>query len=166
MKHLLGAATVLSLVLVAACGQQGGDNASDTQPNVAVNAAAQESIRARQTHYKQIGAAMKGINDQLKSGAPDVAAIQGHAARIAEYAPQIEGWFPQGSGSEAGLKTRAAAEIWSDPDGFREAAQLFVARAESFNRVAQEGSLDAIRAALPQLGDSCKTCHDRFRGPE
>jgi cytochrome c556 len=165
MKQMWTAATALCLVLAAACGQ-GAENGVTEEPNVAANAEAQASIRARQSHYKQIGAAMKGINDQLKSRSPDVAEIQRHAARIDEYAPQIEGWFPSGSGAEAGLKTRAAEEIWSDPEGFRRAAELFVARAQSFNRVAQEGGIEAIRAALPELGDSCKTCHDRFRGPE
>jgi cytochrome c556 len=165
MKQMLAGATAVSLILVAACGKEAGD-APAQQPNVAVDAEAQASIRARQTHYKQIGAAMKGINDQLKSGSPDVAAIQQHAARIEEYAPQIEGWFPTGTGAEAGLKTRAAAEIWSDPEGFRRAAQLFVARSQSFNRIAQEGRIEAIRAAVPELGKSCSNCHDNFRGPE
>lgn len=165
-QTILAAAAAASLALVAACGESGQGNGIPEGPNVAANAEAQASIRARQTHYKQIGAAMKGLNDQLKASNPDIAAIQAHAARMEEYAPQIAGWFPTGSGAEAGLKTRAKEEIWSDPEGFRRAAELFVARAQSFNRIAQEGRIEPIRAALPELGAACKACHDDYRGPE
>jgi cytochrome c556 len=168
MKNILVAATVVSLVLVA-CKNQSEPPAPPANQSAATGAAAAnaaDSIRARQSHYKEIGKAMKGISAELKADSPSVPTIQTHAARLKEFAPQIEGWFPQGSGSEAGLKTRAKQEIWSDPEGFRRAAQTFVAAAGSFHGVAQGGDVQAIRAAVPDLGASCKGCHDKFRAPE
>jgi cytochrome c556 len=164
-------ALISTLMLATACGSadKETDTARQEGPQFSgqsrtVNAA--ESIRARQTHYNQIGRAMKGINDELKAGSPSVRAIQGHAAQMRRFAPQIHGWFPAGSGSEAGLKTRAKREIWSDPQGFRRAAQAFVNATRQFDAVARRGDVKAIRAAVPALGAACKGCHDRFRAPE
>lgn len=170
--------TLLALsvcAMVAACGEPDQANvtatanqqeaapapASGNASRQAANAA--DSIRARQSHYKKIGKAMKGINDELKKDSPSVATIQANAATINGFAPQVQGWFPSGSGSEAGLKTDARAEIWSRPDEFRQRAGKFVAAAATFNRTAQGGDLAAIRAGVKELGGTCKGCHEQFR---
>jgi cytochrome c556 len=127
----------------------------------AANAA--ESIKTRQTHYKQMGKAMKATNDELKKDAPAIAVIQEHAATINKFAPQIQGWFPDGSGAEAGVKTEARAEIWGKPDEFKKAAADLVTAAAQFNSIAQAGDLAAIRAGVKTLGGTCKACHDKFR---
>jgi cytochrome c556 len=101
----------------------------------------------------------------MKGSSPDVAVIQRHAGLIAGFGPQILTWFPEGSGPEAG-KTRAKAEVWTDAATFRSAAQRFEQVSGEFNRAAQSGNVDAIRAALPALRQSCSNCHDKFRGPE
>jgi cytochrome c556 len=164
-RMLLGAGTAVSLVIVAACRQAEAPAPTAEEGNaVAANVA--ESIKARQTHYKQIGAAMKGIGDQLKAGSPDIEVLRQHAATMQTFAPQISGWFPEGTGSEAGLRTRAKAEIWSDPEGFRRASEQFVGAANGFHQAAATGDLAAIRAAAGPLGTSCRDCHDRFRAPE
>lgn len=169
MNKLMLAGTAALLVAVAACQDKetppppppaeasAGDAKSD-------DAAA--SLRARQTHYKQIGKSMKAIGDELKGGEPSLQEVRINAARIAEYAPQVLGWFPTGSGSEAGLKTRAKQEIWSDPEGFARAAQTFIVVSEQFHDITQTGDLAAIRAGYEDLGASCKNCHDDFRAPE
>lgn len=127
----------------------------------AANAA--ESIRTRQQHYKEIGRAMKSIGDELKKPSPDVAAIQAGAATIDRFAPQIQGWFPDGSGAEAGVETEARAEIWSRPEEFRQAAQRLADEAARFNAVAGSGDLAAIRDGVKALGGACKNCHEQFR---
>ena len=125
------------------------------------NAAA--SIQARQTHYKEIGKSTKGINDELKSAAPSVASIQRYARTIATYGPQITTWFPHGTGSEAGVKTAAKAEIWAKPQEFAKDANDFKLESAAFYATAQKGDLGAIKAEFPKLGATCKACHDEFR---
>jgi cytochrome c556 len=158
----------------AACGeaQQGNEAAAPNEQTAAAAAPANgsapaanaaESIRTRQTHYKNIGKAMKGISDELKKDAPAVATIQTHAATINGLAPQVQGWFPDGSGSEAGLKTEAKAEIWAKPEEFKASAAKFVTAAAAFHQTAQAGDLAAIRTGVKNLGGSCKGCHDQFR---
>ena len=170
---------VAAVVAAGACNGGGGN---ETNGSVGTNEQRNEAVanvsqgqgtpqdhaavmKARHDHYEEMGRAMKGINTELKGGSPDVAAIQRHAALIARYGPQILSWFPEGSGPEAG-RTRAKAEIWTDAATFRAAQQRMEQASGAFNRAAQSGDLAAIRGALPELTDSCKNCHDKFRGPE
>jgi cytochrome c556 len=177
-NRLYTMAAVAAVIVTAACSGGGeGNNASsesNAQQNETVsNAASGQAtpqdhkaiMHARHEHYEEMGRAMKGIGNQLKGRNPDVAAIQRHAELIAGFGPRILSWFPEGSGPEAG-KTRAKAEIWTDAATFRAAAQRFEQVAGEFNRTAQGGDLAAIRAAVPELGNSCKNCHDKFRGPD
>ncbi|HEX9931769.1 MAG TPA: cytochrome c [Allosphingosinicella sp.] len=170
--------SVAAVIVTAACNSGGdGNNASSEtngQQNEAVtNVASGQGtpqdhkaiMHARHEHYEEMGRAMKGIGDQLKGSSPDIAAIQRHAGVVAGFGPQILTWFPEGSGPEAG-KTRAKAEIWSDAATFRAAAQRFEQVSGEFNRAAQSGNLEAVRAQLPALRQSCSNCHDKFRGPD
>ena len=120
-------------------------------------------IQARQAHYKVIGGASKGINDQLNSATPDVAAIQGYARTLDQLAPQIPSWFPAGSGPESGVKTLAKAEIWTQPAAFAAAAAGFATEARHFDMTAAGGNVDAIRAEYPTLAKACGNCHGQFR---
>lgn len=149
--------TAVTLAALGALALAGAAVAASPQMN------ATDSIRARQTHYKEIGASFKAIRDELSKPAVDKAKVQAAAAKMAAFAPQITGWFPKGSGSEAGLKTGAKAEIWSDPKGFAEQAENFVARTQRFNAIAMNGDVAEMKQAIPQLGGACKSCHDRFR---
>lgn len=120
-------------------------------------------IQARQANYKQIGKSAKGIYDALNSPAPSVQAIQGYAHTIDTLAPQLPSWFPAGSGPEAGVKTEAKPDIWAKPAEFKADAAALAAEAHKFDQVAATGDLAAIRAEFPNLGKTCKTCHDSFR---
>jgi len=131
---------------------------------VADNAAS--VIQARQAHYKQIGAASKGIHDELGKPAPSAAVIQGFAKTIDTLAPQIPSWFPAGSGPEAGVKTAAKPEIWTDAAGFSKVASALATEAHHFDDVAQGGNIDAIRAEYTNLGKACFACHSKYRAKE
>ena len=86
-----------------------------------------------------------------------------NADTLALYAPQIGGWFPRGSGSEAGLKTGARAEIWSDPKGFLVQVAQFEERTKKFQTIAHNGDVAEMKTFAPQVGAACKSCHERFR---
>ena len=173
MRPWLTIGSVAALITVAACNRSEEPVADEqTQQNVAVengSAAATDIAQLmhdRHERYEEIGKAMKGITRELKSGSPSLADVRRHAGVIAGYAPQVVSWFPPGSGPETGRRTRAKAEIWQDFDTFRQRARAFEAEAANFNRVAQTTDVEGMRAAHGELGNACKNCHDRFRGPE
>ena len=174
---LFGAISVAAVIVTAACNGGGEGNGSaativqqnETVSNVASGVATPADhkavMKARHDHYEEMGRAMKGIGDQLKAGSPDMVVIQRHADTVAGYGPQILGWFPEGSGPEAG-RTRAKAEIWSDAATFRAATERFQQASTGFQQAARAGDAAAVRAALPALKQSCSNCHDKFRGPD
>ena len=171
MRVWLTLGCAAALVAVAACNR-GEDPPPPADNEAAANAADADGIDVarimhdRHERYEQIGDAMKGISSQLKSNSPSLETIRGHSALIARYAPQVIDWFPPGTGPETGRETRAKAVIWQDFDTFRQRARAFATEAAEFDRAAQGGNLQAIRAAQRELGESCRNCHDRFRAPE
>ena len=178
MKVMLALGCTAALVVAAACNREEApraDNQAESTGNQAVadagaNLATPTDVAAfmhdRHERYEDLGKAMKGLGRELKAGSPSIATIQRHAAQIAQFAPQVPSLFPPGTGPETGRRTRAKAEIWSDPQTFRQRAEAFQRESARFNQAAQAGDLAAIRAAQPSLADSCKNCHDRFRTKE
>jgi cytochrome c556 len=120
-------------------------------------------VTARQAGYRALGAAFKGVNDQLRSGAPQGAVLKDAAGKIQATAKTQYGWFPAGSGPAPGLKTAARPEIWSQPAQFKAAQDAFAAQSGAFARAVASGDVGAITAASKQLGATCGGCHRSFR---
>lgn len=125
--------------------------------------AASAAIDARKANFKEIGGAFKTINDEIKSGAPDINTVRPLARDLATRASLISRQFPRGSGPESGLKTRAKPEIWTDPPGFQKLQTDLVAAANNLNAAAATGDVAALISARAALGGVCKSCHERFR---
>jgi cytochrome c556 len=121
--------------------------------------------KARHDHYHEVGDSFKVIRDQLKTDAPDVAAIKTAANVVSEAAANQEKWFPAGSGPEAG-KTGAKAEIWSKPAEFSTAMKNFADAAPKLQTAANSGDVAAIKSAFADTGKTCKGCHETFRTEE
>ena len=149
----MGAAVALAVGLgVAAGGAFAADQAA--------------AVQARQQHFKDQGKAFKAVLDELKKDAPDKAVVAANAAKLKASSAALPTWFPKGSGPEAGVKTEAKPDIWSDAAGFAAAADRFKTEAAKFDQLAQAGDLDAVKADVRAVGGSCKNCHDKFRVPD
>ncbi|MET0660587.1 MAG: cytochrome c [Steroidobacteraceae bacterium] len=128
--------------------------------------AAENAIKARHDHYHELGDAFKVIRDELRASSPNWDRIKPAAQAVKEASVDQGKWFPTGSGPESGLKTRAKAEVWSDPKGF-EAAQLAFAReAPKLVLLSQTGDAEGLTAQFKAVGKTCGGCHDKFRAPE
>ncbi|MSO73010.1 MAG: cytochrome c [Rhodospirillaceae bacterium] len=123
-------------------------------------------IKARQELMKGFGASFKIVNDQLKTEAPDKAAIAEAVKKIADTGKDVGSRFPAGTGAEAGIKTRAKPEIWSQAADFKASADTFVAASAKYLQVVSAGNMDAIKGEAKSLGDACGGCHKKFRVPE
>ena len=172
---------LLSLLATTACGQDDpGTNAStnagvDANASAAAAPAAAESGQTmltgtpaeiheqREKNFKQIAKANKTIQDELKKPTPDVATIRSSAGTLEGLAKQIPSWFPAGSGPQEGVKTEALPAIWEQGPKFSAAAARLAQTTTALNAAAVGGDLAAIRAAAPEVGASCKGCHDSFR---
>ncbi len=125
-----------------------------------------KAVLARQAHYKELGKAFGGLNGELRKETPDKAAIAAGATTAAALAKDLPSWFPKGSGPEAGVKTAAKAEIWTDAAGFAAAAGKLADETAKLQQVATAGDLDAIKAQMRATGGACKNCHDTYRAVE
>jgi cytochrome c556 len=163
------------MLVTAACGRddpavhQNAAAAQSEGANVAAPAGGQspaDTISARQKNYKQIAKANKTIQDALKAPQPDVAAIQANATTLAGLARQIPGWFPDGTGPEAGVETEALPAIWQDRATFDAAAARFAQASATLETAAAGGNVAGIRDAASGIGKTCKGCHDSFRAKD
>lgn len=149
---VLGAAVVVlgaSIAASPAIGQQG----------------AAAALAARKGNYREIGGAFKTINDELRSGAPDMNAVRPAARDLAQRAKLTVGQFPRGSGPGPGVVTRAKAEIWSNQAAFVKLQNDMIAAAKALDAAAARGDVAAIKGARDVLGGTCRSCHERFREP-
>jgi cytochrome c556 len=124
-----------------------------------------DSVKSRIAELRELGASYKAVNDGLRSPMPQTMLIQISARQIVNASKAQYGWFPAGSGAEAGVKTAAKPEIWTQAAKFKAAQNAFAAQAQSFQRAAAGGNIDAMRAEAKKLGLTCKGCHDSFRVP-
>ena len=148
----LGAAFVLTTMALMTGGPAG-----------ASEGAAERAVAARQAGFKQIGAAFKAVNDELRAGKPDLTEIAAAAARLETHASQLPTWFPRGSGPESGAKTGARAAVWSDAAGFADAAANLRTQTSRLAVLAREGELAPVRKQAAQVGAACKSCHTAYR---
>lgn len=123
-------------------------------------------IKARQDLMKALGADFKIINDQLKTESPDKAAISTAIKRIADNSKGVADRFPAGTGKEAGVKTRALPEIWTQMADFKTAADALATASAKFVPVAAGGDIEAIKGEAKALGGACGGCHRKFRVPD
>ncbi len=126
-------------------------------------AAAPDTIKARQDNFKAMGRSMKLISDELKKDAPAFAVIRREAAALERAGKRIPGFFPRGTGPEAGVKTEALPAIWQKPADFRAAATKLNGATKGLRTAAAGTDAAKVRAALGATGGTCKGCHDQFR---
>lgn len=118
---------------------------------------------ARVHGFRELGAAFKTVNDELKSGSPQVMMLQISARQIRDASRAQAGWFPAESAPGPGIKTNAKPEIWSQPTQFKKAQDDFTSQAGAFYKVAAAGDVAAMRVQAKALGGTCAACHRSFR---
>ncbi len=128
----------------------------------AASASGEDDIKYRQTNYKAVGAHMGAMAAILKGEVAHKDQLAGHADALAMIAANAPSLFPEGSGPDAG-ETKAKAEIWSDPEGFKEVLAGFDTAAANVAAAAKTGDMAAFGAAFKQLGGACGACHKAYR---
>jgi cytochrome c556 len=123
-------------------------------------------VESRQQKLKELGKAMKTINQQLKSDSPELSLIQQQARLLAKHAAELPQWFPLGTGQDAGLDTDALNAIWSQPDDFTARAKDFKQASLALSQKADKAELATLMQNLKEVKDSCSGCHKNFRADD
>ena len=124
-------------------------------------------IKSRQEKLRDMGSALKQIDDELKRRSPDWEnVIQPNVQVLHDRSPFLMKWFPKGSGPEAGAKTYALPAIWQKGDDFAKVARAMVAESQKLEQVFTKKDAGEMRAQVVALGKTCKSCHDGYRSPD
>lgn len=145
--------TVLVCVLVASIGAVVAQEEFDPQP----------VIEGRQAALRDIGAAFKNINDELKRSQPSIPLIRQNANQIDDLVKQQRFWFVAGTGPETEIEMKAKALIWTQPADFKAGQAALTEQAAKLAKVSAGQDLAAIKAQTQALGRTCKSCHDKYR---
>lgn len=134
-------------------------------PAADAQSGAERAVAARKAKFKDMGAAFKAVNDQVRRPTPDLGAVRAGAAKIAGHAGDLarNDWFPRGTAAGGALKTSARPEIWSQAGDFRKARLSLRAASGQLVAASRGGDSGAIRAAVKTMGEACGGCHQRFR---
>jgi cytochrome c556 len=110
---------------------------------------------------KANGAAMKVMVPMIKGEAPfDKAAIDKALAAEEAACAGWANWWGEDTKPGGAVKTEAKLEIWSDKAGFEAAGAAFMKARTAVAAAADEAS---FKAAFPDLGKSCQSCHEKYR---
>jgi cytochrome c556 len=137
-------------------------------PAMQVAAQAQAAPARPEALVKQRQAAMqlKGTYmGLLRAGLRDATPYD--ADRIARNARFLEALAPMPwddfADETQGAKSRARAEIFRDPAGFRAAARAFEAEVAGLAAAARARDPARVRVAFAAVSKACGACHDGFR---
>jgi cytochrome c556 len=137
--------------------------------SIIVEAAPPQSglIKSRQDKLRDMGGALKAIDDELKKGSPDwdnvilpnIDTLQGRSGYLLT-------WFPKGSGPESGVKTYALPGIWLKGDDFTRLGKAMQVEVAKLKPVAASRNAGALKEESFTVGKTCKACHDSYRSPD
>jgi cytochrome c556 len=124
-------------------------------------------IKPRQDKLRDMGGALKAIDDELKKRTVDWDnVVFPNAQTLRDRSGYLLNWFPKGSGPESGVKTYALPAIWQKNDDFVKLGKAAQAETVKLAQVAAKKDADALRAEALATGKACKACHDNYRSPD
>ena len=112
----------------------------------------QSAMFIQNQHFGRIAAMANGR-------APFDAAAAAANAEIVATVSKLP-WPAFGAGTEGG---KARPEIWKEQAKFKELSEKLQAETDKLQTVAKGGNLEAIKAQVGAVGQTCKACHDDFR---
>lgn len=125
---------------------------------------AQAVVAARHANFKQMGAAMKVLKDEL-AGSADKAKMLAAARTIADTGRRTGKLFPAGTGP-SDVKTHALPDIWTNRAAFDADMKTMVAEADKLVVAARSGDAAAVGGQFKALGAACGACHRQFRADD
>ncbi|MGD2118089.1 MAG: cytochrome c [Chromatiales bacterium] len=122
----------------------------------------ERAVEYRQGLMNVIGWNVKSMGAMMKGETPyDQAAFARHAADVAKAAQlDLLAGFPEDSVND---ESDALSEIWFDFDDFSQKFHDFQKAADSLDKAAASGDKAATQAAFKDLGESCKSCHKKYK---
>jgi len=143
---------VILMTLAATC-------AAISVPAAAQFAKTEDAIKYRQSAMFIQGQHVGRLGAMAAGRVPYDAAVAVSNAEVVAEISRLP-WAGFGPGTEGG---KAKPEIWKEQAKFKELNERLMADTDKLLVAAKAGNLDALKAAMGSVGETCKTCHDTFR---
>ncbi|MBW2258170.1 MAG: cytochrome c [Deltaproteobacteria bacterium] len=126
-----------------------------------------EEIQAyRDTVMDGLGKSMKATAMLVKEKVDRQDDAIHHARSLHGMSVLLCGLFPEGTGPDAGIETRALPVIWESWADYETACKKFEAESKRLVEIAESGDFESFKAQFGNVGGACGECHDRFRAEE
>jgi len=122
----------------------------------------EDAIKYRQSVMTVMANHLSRVGAMAQGKAPFDAKVAADNAAVVVVMSKLP-WVAFGEGTDKGMPTRAKPEIWKDQAKVKDLATKMMTEAEKFEAAAKTGNLDTIKAAVGDLGKTCKACHDDYR---
>jgi len=122
----------------------------------------EDAIKYRQSVMTVMANHLGRVGAMAQGKAPFDAKVAADNAAVVVVMSKLP-WVAFGEGTDKGMPTRAKPEIWKDQAKVTDLATKLMTEAEKFEAAAKTGNLDTIKAAVGDLGKTCKACHDDYR---
>jgi cytochrome c556 len=118
--------------------------------------------KVRMDLMKDIGKATKALGKMAKSGEIDRAELVALSTTIARQGERVDRVF---TAKHMHPKTEALPAIWDEWDTFTAQGRDMVKAAIALETLGrrEDADVSALRAAIKDLGATCKACHDDFK---
>jgi cytochrome c556 len=125
--------------------------------------AQQDLVATRIQLMKDNGKSMAAFSRMAKGEKPyDQATVDASLAKLEAAAKKLPTLYPDSTkGVETEEKYAASSKVWENKADFE-------AHIAKFGKVVADHkgkitSLESLKAAIPQFGDACKSCHETYR---
>ena len=121
-----------------------------------------DEIRYRQSVMNVAGRAFTPMIQMAQDKIPYNAEVVARNTKVLDTVIDLH-WDSFAPGTDNGAPTKAAMKIWKEPQKFQESADNSVQAVGQLSKTVQTGDEKAIKAALGEVGKTCKSCHDDYR---
>ncbi len=121
-------------------------------------------VAERMSAMKQMADSMKTVSEML-TGRRDFDATTARAgvAALHENCHQAREQF---SSATKDHPSRASPAVWEKADEFKSEMERFDAAVKALVAASEVGNLDGMKVPFKDVGQSCSSCHQKFRLPE
>ncbi len=116
-------------------------------------------VKQRQDEMKAMGKSFGPLVAVLRGESTDFAAAAASAETMNTNAAKIVASFPEGTGRDAVVESRAKPDVWSDRSTFDANAEKLVEESAKMIEVARTEDPQAFEAQFQAVGKACGACH-------
>jgi cytochrome c556 len=123
---------------------------------------AEREVEYRRSLYTVVSVNYGPLGAMAEGDMPfNAAEAQMRAERLAFLAPMFKEAFPSESNGVA--RTAARSEIWTDPAEFAKDLQAFIEKTTLLAAAAKTNDTAKVKNAIQEIGETCRSCHYKFR---